>query len=124
MDHILTQLSLLVDLDAVALAIFSFVLGIIVMLLDSILFALGGGSFLKIPHKEAFLADLPKILLWSLGSGIVGLLGGICKIFNTQGILQSSLLIALAWPIIIRNLIRTQSLSVGTSKQDGEGHSE
>ena len=112
MEEFIKHISLLIDMNILALGLISFVLGILIMLLDSILFMLRGASLLKISHKKSFTKDIPTILLWGLGSGIVGIIGGFLRIFNPEGLLQTSVFIAISWPLIFKNIIKKQNEKV------------
>ena len=81
--------------------VLSFIFGFFISILDIIITYFRGNSILNIKYKNKIIA----ILCWSFGAGIVGFFGGLLKIFDSKGMTQSALFIAICWPMVFTNLV-------------------
>ncbi len=78
-------------------------MGLMVVALDLIIFLLQRKSVLKLTYQGY--RTVLVLVLWGIGAGLVGLLGGAFKIFQLT--LQASVSVGVAWPVILPRLIKS-----------------
>ena len=104
------------DLLLAVFAMSSAFMGVLVVLLDIILFYSTQNSALNLTHKGA--KSLLFILLWGLGAGIgsfLGAAGGILQI-NRAACLTAGI----GWPLILPRLIEKSTADEDEGEQDEE----
>jgi hypothetical protein len=100
-------------------AISSSIMGLVVVILDVLAFYVAGRSYLKLRH--GFPLTLLLILVWGIGAGLGGLLGGAFGIFQLNRI--ASVVAGVGWPLILPRVIKNVS-EKGESLQDEEEEEE
>jgi hypothetical protein len=102
------------------LSIFCFVFGFLIVFLDRLYHKFYNISFLKIQYKQKAIENIMIMFCWALASGIVGMIGGLIEIFSTKGTIQSSIFVAIAWPVVINNL--TENIKRNMQSNTGTGN--
>ncbi len=103
-------------IEPAGLGFFSFIFGFLIIILDIFITIIRGISFLNIKYEKKFLNKIKSILCWSIGAGIVGFLGGLLNIFNSEGMTQSAIFIAICWPLVITSFVEKFQKQLGNQK--------
>lgn len=92
-------------------------IGVIVITLDCIHYLLKKKSFLRLSYHG--FRSLYVFVLWGIGAGLVGLLGGIFSILQENP--QACLSVGVSWPLIIPRLVESSTLKEDTQPVTREG---
>jgi hypothetical protein len=95
----------------------SSVVGLLVVTLDYIHYLVKRKSFLNLSYNGAGL--ILVFLLWGLGAGLVGLLGGVAGIFQETNI--ACLSVGIGWPSMIPRLLESSTSKEETQPATKEG---
>jgi hypothetical protein len=82
-----------------------FIIGLLIVCLDYILYTLQNTSFLKMPYTKGFKINLRNMIFWALGAGIVGFLLAYAKVLNYEKQVPPSIFVAICWPLIITQFV-------------------
>jgi hypothetical protein len=84
-------------------------IGLIVVVIDLLVFKLQGNSFLKLGYPSTG-KTVGMLLLWGLGAALVGWLGAVAQMLQLN--MQAALAVGGGWPAIVPRLISTAGKEV------------
>lgn len=95
-------------------ALFTFLVSIFLVILDSILLALQGVSVLGL-KKSKKSKILFSYFLWTVGAGLTAFILSLARILETSEKTTASIFVAVCWPLIYTKLIKNMRSSAKKS---------
>jgi hypothetical protein len=92
--------------DALARGALTLVFGLLIAILDYILYWLMNKTFLKLKYTHKALHDAATILLWAIGGGIVSSILSAAQVLNLENQTLPALFVAISWPLIITQFVQ------------------
>ncbi len=114
-ELLFSQQGTITDNQELLLAIFSAgcaAMGIIVVVLDALLFYGMGQSALNLTYRRWSIVFF--LLFWGVGAGLGGFLGASAQIFQINRV--ACLTAGIAWPLILPRLIQATKISEDTQE--------
>lgn len=96
----------MVSAELLAHAFGSFIVGLLVIVLDLLSYLYTGSSLLKLRYdRQGFFGKVLFVLAWAVGAGIGGYLGGVAGIVALTP--QGSIAVGVGWPAILPRLLES-----------------